>query len=184
MWKIQTIVTGVAGAPYYLVGYFDSVTGTPQDAVTAWAAFTHPSSATTGKNGATYTTGGEVLVVDPVSGDAITSVTTTPVVLAGTGNISLMSRQTQGLARFRTGVRVAGREVRGRTNLPLIATSFDDTNGNPTTTYVTSINTRITALINAAQAQHVVWSKKNGQHYPSTSGSAWSQWATLRSRRD
>lgn len=184
MWKIQTIVTGVAGSPYYLVGYFDTVVGTPQNAVAAWAGFTHPSSATSAPTGATYTTGAEVLVVDPVSGDAISSVQTTPVTISGSGNITLLPPATQGLARWRTGIRAGGREIRGRTNLPLLSSGFDTGRGIPTTTYQASINTRIADLIANAQAQHVVWSKTNGVQYPSTSGSCWSQWAVLRSRRD
>jgi hypothetical protein len=182
MYKVVQIATGVAGAPYYITGYFDQTAGTAQQAADAWRAFLAPAS-TGYRTGLVFSAQTEVGIVDPVSGDLTGLDTVTVASMSMIGGTDPLPAATSLLIRWRTGAYVAGKEIRGRTNIPGMLESLS-TSGLPDSTLVSAWQTRQTALIGAANAQHVVWSKKNGLWANSTAGSPWSQWAVLRSRRD
>lgn len=128
----------------------------------------------------------EVSQVDPATG--LTTATfiqsQSPVVMTGSG-----ARQplvVQGLVRLRTGTYVGGREIRGKVFLPG-TTDANDTDGVPSTTYQTAINTAFGSFVTSAAAATVpvvVWSPTKGQVALVQQVSVWGQWAILRSRRD
>jgi hypothetical protein len=182
MHKVVQVMTGVAGSPYYVTGYFDAAVGTAQQAADAWRLFL---------NGGTSTYAAplilspitDVPLVDPVTGNvtAIQTVTVAGVTMIGAGDplppaVSL-------LVRWRTGQYIGGREIRGRTNIPRMQET-DSTAGAPTSTLISTWGTRITTLLGGSTAHHVVWSKKNGAWAQTVTGPVWNQWASLRSRRD
>lgn len=56
--------------------------------------------------------------------------------------------------------------------------------GSPSTALIGAYNSRAEALIADANTVHVVWSKKHGVWWATSSASTWSRYAVLRSRRD
>lgn len=183
MGRIRTIVTGVAGAPYFMTGYFSDTDLSVQAAIDAWHQFCTDAESARPVN-AQYTTLGEVALVDPVSGDTVGVEQGVDRVYVGSTVADILPRQTQLLVRWRTGQYIDGREVRGRTFMPLQFEAVNSAQGNPQADHRAGVQSRINTLINSSTLNLCVWSKKNGVWYDATSGSVWDQWATLRSRRD
>lgn len=183
MLRVRTVVTGVAGSPYYLVGYFEDLTDNEQQCVDAWAAFTSAAAANQ-PTGSNWLTEGDVEVVDPITGDTIGVRGADQVLVLGSTNLPLLPPASQALIRWRTGVYVGGREIRGRTNMPLQfqdnATSGGTVKGSVQTFY----KERADTLVNQITAEHVVWSKTNGRWERTVTASVWDQFSVLRSRRD
>lgn len=168
-------------------GYFDAAVGTPTQQIAAWHAFCTGGSGVTSSgypNGITFSTEAEVTTINPETGDPVDVVTGTPLTTLGTGNLEMLPTMTQGLVRWRSGVFLNGREVRGRTNIPGVTENLNTVQGQPVDTYIQALTDRATALrVNTAVA-FVIYSKKNGQWYTVTSGSGSPKWGVLRSRRD
>lgn len=182
LYRVTQVCTGVAGSPYYLTAYFSQGGGTAQQAANGWRAFLS-AGVSTYTTGLTFAVVSDVSLVDPVTGD-VTG--TTPVTLAGvthTGAGDPLPPATQGLARFRTGQYIGGREIRGRFNIPSQSES-DSTGGVPSTTWLATWNARLATLITGGTFVHAVYSPKNGCWATTTAASMWGQWAILRGRRD
>lgn len=133
--------------------------------------------------GITYTISPEVLVIDPATGTitaALSTVTSFDAV-TGTAGGDVLPLATQGLVHVRTGTYLAGREVRGRINVPG-PTELLSTAGAPTAGYTGGIQTAANALL--AGVGFGVWSRAHGQFVQASSVSVWPKWAVLRSRRD
>lgn len=88
----------------------------------------------------------------------------------------------QALAQLRTGVYVNGREIRGRIFIPGL-TESNVTNGTLATATKNGIDAAFGVLVADADADFVVWSRKNGQDSPVIAVTVWEQLAVLRSRR-
>lgn len=185
MYKCTVSVTGVAGSPYYISGYFDRDGGTAQQASDAWYAFvTFTGNASSLKAGATYSTGSEVQIVSTTTAQAVAFETITPKTDTGTGVFDVLPHANQFLIRWRTDDVIAGRRIRGRTSIPLPKVSDQDPNGSVLPAKVTSLNSNAAALVNSTNAQLVVFSKLNGEWSAVVNGSAWTEFSVLRSRRD
>jgi hypothetical protein len=87
-----------------------------------------------------------------------------------------------GVVRQHTGLFIAGRELTGKIWIPG-PTEDDNGVGIPTATYLSDIDTAYNANLIAGVTDLVVWSRKHFQFFTVTSGSVWSQWGSLRSRR-
>lgn len=108
---------------------------------------------------------------------------------AGSATGDLLPTQTQGLIRWRTQGVVNGRRVVGRWYIPQPAESFNGSNGNPISSYVTGLGAGVTGLLTAGSTASTpaVWHRKT----PTTGGSVWgivggqglSVWAVQRGRR-
>lgn len=183
MRRVRTIVTGVAGSPYYLVGYFDAQEGTAADCVLAWSNFCLPTPAD-GLEGSVWETQGVTEIVDPVSGNVTGIDSTATIFKTGDTEYQTLPPSNQCLIRWRTGNYVAGREVRGRTNLPLQSKDSADTDGKVAGFVANAYTTRAQLLVDNADITHVVWSKKNGVWWATESGSCWTEFSILRTRRD
>lgn len=182
MFRVTQVVTGVAGAPYYLTGYFDAISGQEQFAAGDWATFCR-FPADQMREGLVYEPITTVDRVDPVSGDVVGRVNVSvPGVAAATGQDPLPPSN-QLVVNWRTGAFTAGREVRGRTNLPgwLEAAS---TNGRPTNTLLDAVQSKAVNLVANATNPLVVYSKKNGAWQAVQTTGVMAEWAVLRSRRD
>lgn len=182
MYRVQQIATGVAGSPYYLTAYFDSTQGTAQAAATAWreaignaaANFVAPY---------TYQPISFVDLVDPVSGNTVGVETVSVPLIAFTASGDPLPPATSLLLRWRTGVYIGGREIRGRTNIARLDEAAA-TAGVVTAANLAAWQARQDALISSLTCQHVIYSPKNGLWANSLSGTPWNQFAVLRSRRD
>jgi hypothetical protein len=183
--RVRTVWTGVAGAPYYTNMYFnDDNTITPaQDAVNAVGTFW---SALSGNivNTVSYTVQGDVARINVATGQLQGAWAVTPVTAAGTAAVDQLPRQVQGLVRWETGTVVSGRFLRGRTFIPGLGETLNNPGGVPTPTLVALFGTAGAALIADTGNELLVWSRAHGVANPVVSATGWSQWATLRTRRD
>lgn len=184
MYKVTRVVSGVAGSPFYITGYFSVAGGTAQAAASAWADLfgTLPTSAAAGSIWQPIT---EVPIIEAATGQAVATEPVTVTGFTGSSSNQRLPAATQGLLRWRTNLFLNGRRVRGRTAIPLPRTvDNSDSTGAPVAAYVTGWTSGGTNLINNEGCELVVYSRTNGEYAPVVSASAWSQWSVLRSRRD
>lgn len=125
----------------------------------------------------------EVDVVDPNTGQVTGVLTAAALNVSGTNAGDLLPLATQWLCRWRTDDFVGGREVRGRTFIPG-PTRNGALNGQPTTAAIAALNAANATLVGDSAAGFAVWSRKLLSAHDVSSGSAWSKFAVLRSRRD
>lgn len=182
MIRITTEWQGVQGAPYYSNMFFDGVTEAE-----ASAAATAAGVFWTAIADRIYTNlSGEVLgdhaVVDPASGQTTQVYSGTPIAINCTDASPQMPPTVQGLIRWRSGVFVAGREVRGRTFVPVPSEASNTTGGLPEAVYTADLQAAADALVSGSTL--LCWSRVHGQTAAVSGASVWGQWATLRSRRD
>lgn len=182
LYRIKTVFTGVAGSPYYNTLYFLASAGTASQAAVDVAGFW---GAVDGfiKNTLTWDLDTDVEVIDSTSGNIVNVQSVSPA--SGTGGDAgdMLPPATQALIRWRTGMFVGGREIRGKTFVPAI-TETQSTAGQPSSALITALENSAAGLVGSPNAQLVVYSRKNSTYAPVTSGSAWGQFAVLRSRRD
>lgn len=183
MYRVRTQITGGQGGPYLSTMYFNVIGGlTAANANAAIGAFW---LAVKGKvaSGMVMATEAEVATIDIGTGEVTGLTPVTPVSNTGTAAGDTLPPASQGLLRFRTGTFVGGREIRGRLFIPG-ACEVDSTSGVPVAGYLTTLNSAASALIADANSELVIYSKAHRELGTVLSGSAWSQWAVLRSRRD
>lgn len=93
----------------------------------------------------------------------------------------------QALIQWHTGAVVNGRVVRGRMFVPAVAESAS-TLGVPTAAAIAFFQDAVDGLLAAVNATLCIWHRPNGANPGSKhevlSGTIWTQWAVLRSRRD
>lgn len=185
MLRVTTIGTGPQGAPYYSTFYFGGTTeGEAAVAGDATQAF-WTSFAGALRTDLLFQVQPEIELVDPATGNILGVFADSQVPIDCTGTGDPLPTSTQGLIRWRTGVYVAGKEIRGRTFIPGY-TETSSTNGVPIGTTVSGLTSVGTALLSAGSAAGGmgVWSPTRGQWAPASSAAGWNQWAVMRSRRD
>ena len=183
MWRVDTSTAGLGGAPFYTQMFFDDGVGVPSDVVDAVVAFWEALD-TVIVNELTMTVEGVVAVVDETTG-MITGVVSTGsgAGVVGTSVGEPAALATQGLIQWQTGDYVNGRQIRGKTFIPGVATSAVQA-GKPTAGYQAALNTAANALIANASVVFGIYSRVNHTLRDVTVGSAWNDFAVLRSRRD
>lgn len=182
MYRVTQVASGVAGSPYYITGYFDIAAGSAQQAADAWRlAIGAPVG--TYCAGYVYDAITAVEEVNPANGSTTGIYPVTVAAVTFNDADQPLPAATSLLLQWRTGVYNAGRENRGRTNIARLG-ELRSTTGVPNTTCITEFQARITALLADVNVQHVVWSRKLGLWDATASGSVWTQWAVMRSRRD
>jgi hypothetical protein len=182
LFRVRTVFTGVQGSPWLSTMYFDNGAGTAQQAATAVGVFW----GTIDNRMATsvlWSTEAEVVLIDDATGDPTAVVTTTPSSGAGSGAATMLPVVAQGLVRWRTGVFSGGREVRGRTFVPGL-TENDNDLGVPNGSIIPVVDGAAAALVATANADLVIYSRTKSLSESVTSGSMWTSWAELKSRRD
>lgn len=187
MHRVQTVVTGVVGGPYYLVGYFDAAGSNAQNACAAWHLFITgggTGTATGFPDGSRVETQPEVLQINPVDGAVVGLEDADGLVSIGANTSDQLPTQNQFLVRWRTGEYINRRENRGRTNLPCPFEEALTNEGRVAPAIQTALQARANTLVNNIAVRHVVWSKKNGGWSETVSASVWDQFSVLRSRRD
>lgn len=181
--RVATTITGPFGSPGYNRLHFDSLsfpgqTGAEAAATAAvnwWAAVSVRIS-----NTLTFQVEPEVLEVDSTGSTVAAYVVPTRPEVKGTETADPLPWSTQGLVRLRTGVYVAGREVRGRIFIPGM-TELGNTGGRPTASARTIIDAAAAVLADNDPALQVL-----GAAGPQVvaGASMWNEWAYLSSRRD
>lgn len=182
MLRVRTVFTGMQGAPWLSTAHFDDVAASAQDCVDAVGAFWGAVDSLM-DNEVDWATQPDVEVVNPVNGQVTGIETTSPLSASGAQALEALPFATQGLIRWRTGVFVAGREIRGRTFVPGMVETGND-NGRPGATAISAMNSSAIGLITDASTTFGIWSPARGQIAAVASGTAWSEFAVLRSRRD
>lgn len=188
MYRVRTTFTGVQGSPWLNTLYFDEGGGTAQQAATAAGTFWGAVD-TYIFGSVTWTTEPDVTRINAITGILEGVTTTTPVTGTGGGGSDPLPYATQGLIRWRTGVVVGTRELRGKTYVPgMVETGV--TNALVTAAAVTGINTACAALISDANSKLMIWHRPNpagsatGVAWDAVTGQMASGFAVLRTRRD
>lgn len=184
MLRVRTVFTGPQGAPWV-----STIHGNPGDTVAGAQNLVNAIGTFWGAVDAVmhtsvlWSTEAEVEDINVVTGDTEAVFTTTPATGAGATVTELLPRIAQAVVRFRTGVFVLGKEIRGRIFVPGL-TELANTAGALTPATQSTIQSAAAALVADVTAQVGVWSKTHGQFQIPTSTSVWSQFAYLGSRRD
>lgn len=180
--RVRTVHTGVAGSPYYTNMYFLDGPNGPQDyidVVTGFWSNLEPDL-TEEMIGVVEA---EVPTIDEVTGNILSIESGVAVNVQGTSPGDLLPPTVQGLARWTTGQYRNGRQVRGRTFIPGLHVDTSEF-GRPSVAFRGRLQVSIDYLVGLTAIQHVVWSKTNGVALITSGGSAWAEFASLRSRRD
>lgn len=182
LYRVTTEFTGVAGSPYFNTLVFDGSAGTAQQAANAtrtfWAAIQGNLADTLRGQVQLEVVSFESSTGEPTSVSAVTSSQ-----IVYTASNTMLPRASQGLVRLRTGVFVAGREIRGRIFIPCLTEVANDI-GVPSTSIISTVNTAAAALIADANSDLVVYSLAHHSSASVVSANMWSEWAQLRTRRD
>jgi len=188
MYRIRTVFEGFQGTPWLSTSYFDDTAGTAQQAATAVGTFWGAVDALM-DNEVQWRTEPDVAQLQEGTGNLETVHSTTPVTGAGALTTLMLPVVSQALIRWRTGVIINGRELRGRTFVPGLGTASND-NGILLAASQTTLQTAAAGLIAAPNSELVIWHRpttpggSDGQTASAVSSNVWGQFATMRSRRD
>lgn len=182
MWRVRTVFTGVQGSPWVNTAYFDQSTGTPGDAVTAVATFWGVVDGLI-DNEVDWATQSDVETVDEDTGNVTAVTQVTP--QTGTGAVSgdALPFATQALIKWRTGLYIGGREVRGRWFIPGLTETACD-NGRLSSAAAATIQGAVNGYVASVGVDPVIWSRVHGVAPNIDTGTVWTEFAVLRSRRD
>lgn len=183
MYRVRTVFTGPTGSPWVNTLFFDEPAGTAQGAANAAAIFWQAVDAVM-HTSVSWSTEGDVVLVNEDTGLATGVVSTETSSGAGSTGTDLLPPATQGLIRLLTGVFNDGRQIRGRIFVPGLTETANTAGGIMDGTTATTIRTAAEALVDDANSALLVWSRSGLQAHPVTGASLWSQFAILRSRRD
>lgn len=123
-------------------------------------------------------------VIDSGTGEIVDAVSVTGWEVVGTNDAAILPRATQGMATVRTGVYIAGRQLRGRMNIPGLCNDSLQ-NGSFYAPNREDTATRWDAMVGAGfDAVYQVYSTKHHQAENVSSSNVNSAFAVLRSRRD
>lgn len=180
--RVKTEFTGLAGAPYLSQMYFNSSFGTAGDATTVADAFWRACAAVQHEN-LLFNVLGDVDQVDSSTGQLVGVAQGTASSGQGTIVADVLPFATQALVRWRTGVFVGGREIRGKTFIPGL-TELQAALGQLSGAAETALQGAADGVLGAPANFPVIYSRKNLVSAPISSTSVWNQFAVLRSRRD
>lgn len=181
--RVTTSMVGLGGGPFYSQMHFAGETQGAADAAAdaVWdfwqAIFTSQAA------GLTLTVEPEVIQFDLSTGAPETVYATSEAPMTSSGGGDALPWGTQGLIRWRTGAFLGGRELRGRTFIPAL-TEGHNTAGRPAAALITILNNAAAALIADGASELMVYSPTKSAIATVVTGTGWSEWAQLRSRRD
>lgn len=182
MYRVRTSLSGWLGGPGLSTMYFDSSGGlTATNAALAVQAFWN---AIKGNMHTDFRVDVDAAVETLELDGEVTAVTNAAGLsqLSGTASGEILPYATQGVLQWRTGTYLGGREIRGRTFLPMATEGLSS--AAPTSGYRSVADAAAAALIADANSALWVWSKTKAAAAPVVSGLTWSKWGVLRSRRD
>lgn len=196
--RVQTVWTGVAGAPYYtnlyVIGPLSSNNG--NDLANAWHAFL-ASIAPSLCSPLVATIDPELLEFNEVDGVVTNAGNTVQTPVTMTGATDPLPRMTQALVQWTTEGIVHNRRVKGRTFIPGVLETENSITGLPSSTINTPLQTAISTMLSSMTGRMRIWSRavtaanatptvpaRPGSAWPIVSGTVSPKWAVLRSRRD
>jgi hypothetical protein len=183
LYRIRTVHTGVTGAPWLSTFYFDSAGGTAGQAAAAVELFWFAVKAFMSSS-VTATNDGIAATLNEATGEVTSAVSYAATPQVGALGGTQLPHATQGLIRWQTGVYSSGRELRGRTFVPGLTTTAVQANGSIAAATKTGLDNAAAGLISNANSILAVWSRRGGVFSPTISGISWTDFATMRSRRD
>lgn len=183
MLRVRVDLAAMTNGPGLSTFYFLGTGGTAaSDAASAVATFWDGLESKLPSYG-TWALQTNVAEIDPATG----ALEDLHVVAAASGTGTDSSPQlpfaAQGLIRLNTGAIIGGRQIKGHIFIPGPSEASSDA-GRPTGTYRDALASAAAGLVGDSDSQWAVWSRTNGSAVEITSGSAWTEWAVLRSRRD
>lgn len=182
--ELQTVWTGVAGAPYYTT--VRSLTGgssDSQDLADAWISFLQTIDIFITDN-LTWTVQPDVRIVNTGTGTLEGVDTITGATGPGVSTSDPLPRASMALIQWRTSQVVSGRFLRGRTFIPGFNEGTCDANGKLDASVATGLATEANDFITAVGVDACVWSRTHGVAASISNATVWSEFATMRSRRD
>lgn len=182
MLRVRVGMTGPPGAPYVATHYFAESDATAVAAATAAVAALWGAWDAQMTNQITWEIENEVTVLTE-AGTVTGSFLVDGQTGTGSGTSEPLPIAAQALCQWRTGVYLAGREVRGRTFIPGLTSGAND-DGMLLQANRNLIDSAALTYVGASGCTPVVWSRARAQAIPISGGFAWSQFAMLTSRRD
>lgn len=198
--RVQTVWTGVAGAPYYTnvycIGPLSTGNGASMHA--AWHAFLN-SLVSTLTSGLVATVEPELLEFDETNSNVTGAGSAVQSSVNFTGLGDDLPHMSQALVQWHTSGIVHNRRVRGRTFIPGALEAENGPDGTPLAAVGTPLQSAIDTYLSTMSGRARVWSRKfeqldpgKAESNPSRPGSAHAiesgtvapYWAVLRSRRD
>lgn len=180
--RVRTVLTQTAGNPMLSTHYIGGEEADAQDAADAVLAFWSDLQSIM-SSGCTLEVLAEVDQFDDATGDLIGVFPTTPAdVFQGEATGDPLPFATQGVIHLNTAVIHSGRRVSGRLYIPALTEAGND-DGVPNTSIHEALQTAANNLITATSSLWCVYSRKFHLSASVTSGSPWSQFGSLRSRR-
>lgn len=198
--RVQTVWSGVAGAPYYTNLYCIGPLSTGNGTVlhSAWNALL-VSIATQLAAPMVATIDPELLEFDETTGN-VTSAGTDVTSTINFGNTQdQLPHSTQALIQWTTGGLVHNRRVKGRTFIPGVTEQANSATGIPLPLIDTPLETAVATFLSTMSGRLRIWSRpfvqldpakaasnpsRPGSAHAVTSGAVAPYWAILRSRRD
>lgn len=198
--RVQTVWTGVAGAPYYTNLYVigPNSTGNGEALHAAWAAFL-TSIAGQLASPMVATVDPELLEFDETTGN-VTSAGSSITSTINFGNLAeQLPHATQALIQWTTGGLVHNRRVKGRTFIPGVTETHNSPLGLPLPAIDNPLETAVATFLSTMSGRLRIWSRpfvqsdpakaaanpsRPGSAHAVTTGSVAPYWAILRSRRD
>lgn len=198
--RVQTVWTGVAGAPYYSNLYTLGPLTTSNGATlhSAWNTFL-AALAPLLVTPMIATIDPELLEFDETNGNVTGAGSTTASVINFASGDHALPRHTQGLIQWTTAGLVHNRRVKGRTFIPGVTENQNGADGRPLPAFDTPVETALATFLSTMSGRLRVWSRpfvqtdpekeeKNptrpGSAHAVTTGNVAPYWAVLRSRRD
>jgi len=182
MLRVRTALTGGIGGPYLNTFYFDGDTQGEADSAADAAHDFWDSLKAWMVDGVNIAVEPEVVELSVSNGTPLTTYVTTQDAVVTTSASAQAPAETQGLIRWRTGVYIGSREIRGRTYVPCVPqSSLGD--GIPGGGYLAALTTAAGVLLGHT-ANFGIWSDAHDTFASAISGTPWAKWAVLRSRRD
>lgn len=184
MFQTTVVITGLSGGPYYSSFTFQGETQGVADAAIAAVEDFWVAGRNYIKSGSLISCDGVSTIINSSTGQPTGLLQSTAWSTSGLDTGQPLPPATQGLVRWRTGVFVGGREIRGRTFLPGVTETYSTT-GQPDSAYTSAWATAAAALVADAGCELAVWSRAHQQVATVTASNVWtSNFAVLRSRRD
>jgi hypothetical protein len=184
MQRIRSILTGVAGTPWYLNHYFlgDDNASSASAAIAQVAAFWDALDGLM-DNAITIAVQGDVPTIDVGSGE-MTAVNSVAGDTEAGDSVGLpLPYATQGAVQWNTDVFTGGRRLVGRSFLPGFTADTLESDGTPTAGTLTGIDTAANALVGGTPA-FCVWSRTHGVAASVESWTVRNAFWVMRSRRD
>jgi hypothetical protein len=186
MLRVQTVMTGRGGAPWYSAFHFKS-SGGLEAANTAVAVGVYwEAIRAVMATGVTIDILGEVADINPATGDIVDIYPVTPIQKLSNGGLNALPIITQACVRLLTPTFAGGRRIQGRHFVPYPTENSNVDPGVPETTYR---NTLSSAISNLRTGQPVgnelcIYSRTKLSATAVSSSIVLTKWSYLRSRRD